>query len=268
MRRRVREVLASIVLHDYRWIIAAAATVAVPLATTQSVAHPAASHAKRGNATPVAIPATGKLGEADLLGIARIALTKRHDQFANDATARFAGREFVLFQSVASGEQSDRLWDSTWDYDRDKQTMTFRYAPSEMNQVQMLYHNTPEGSFIGRTAMNVRFRISLSSSLDVHLQADYKGFSGILHPDLEMSVPVAPELGRKLAGDVVLEVDGVLTGGSGGVADCSYEDMTASLDDPTEERRETCVLTAAIKRIAFVSRSTNTVLKDVTAGGS
>ena len=211
----------------------------------------------------MAVPATGTLGEADLLRIAQIALTKRHDQFADDPTARYTGRDFVLFQPTASSEQTDRLWDSTWDYDRATQVMTFRYSPSDRNEIQIFYKNTPQGSYIGRTAMNVRFRISLSSSIDVHLLPEYTGFPSPGDPELEVSMPASPESGRKMADDVVLEVDGVLTGGSAGVASCSYEDMTASLDDPTEEKRETCELSATIKRIAFVSRTTKTALKDV-----
>lgn len=62
-----------------------------------------------------------------------------------------AGRRFVIRQRVAS------KLNGSWDYSIDGQVLWL--TTDDLHEVSLFYKSTPRGSFIGQTAMGVKFRI-------------------------------------------------------------------------------------------------------------
>lgn len=186
------------------------------------------------------IPATGDLGEVDLLTIARKRMSNmRTDAFTGEVTKQYDGRRFIIRQRVTS------KLNSNWDYSIDGQILLL--STDDLHEISLFYKTTPRGSFIGQTAMGVKFRIEKSDETSVVLSIT----NGYGLSNISYRVPLPPDEARRLAAGAMVVLEGNLEANDGVLTECGLEELNASLDDPTLVNRFECRIRATLTRIAL-----------------
>ncbi|MBL8772212.1 MAG: hypothetical protein JNK30_12595 [Phenylobacterium sp.] len=225
---------------------------AKPPAGPKPASKPAAKPVRKAAPAPPRISETGVLEQHELLAIAALGMKPSSDPFRSSPTAKYQGRDFVLYQTLR--QANDTEYEETngrWTYDKDAAEVSFAIKPGEFD---VFYKETTVGRFTAQNAFGARWPAVHRELLQVIVDTGYHSADGFV-------VKAAPEEARSLTASVALKIEGTLTGSAEGVVSCDQDTDAATIDDPVQWDNVICRLSARLTTITLVDRRSGAALK-------
>jgi hypothetical protein len=182
-----------------------AAFALVLCATSESIAAVGAIAPARHRAIH-AIPSTGMLSEADLISLARLESRTKVDQFTEDPTLAYVGRNFVI--TLGSKQLATKY---------DQSTHTLSVAPSASLDFFELARDVRSSSYVGQNAFGVKSNVAKErgSAFGVCNPWRFSGLSRMIAPTSSGGVRYVAQLdgpaARELSKSIRLRLSGTIT---------------------------------------------------------
>ncbi len=232
-----------------------------PRSAPKPAAKPAPKPAPKPAAKPVRRPPpalpkiseTGVLEQHELLAIAALGMKPSSDPFKSSATAKYQGRDFVLYQTLRQADDTEyEETNGRWEYD--KNSATLRFALPRLSEFDIYYKETTLGRFTAQNAFGARWPAVHRQLWQIVVDTPYSTAE-------PFAVPAAPEAARSLTASVYLKIEGTLTGNADGVVSCDEDTEAATIDDPVQWDNLVCKLSGQLNAITLIDRRTGTTLK-------
>ncbi|WP_421935546.1 hypothetical protein [Phenylobacterium sp.] len=231
---------------------------AKPVAKAVATRPPTKSAPQRrpANPAPAKIPETGVLEKHDLLRIAALGLGKPADAFSASPTAKYRGRDFVLYQTLRQADGSSYVeTNGRWSYDKDASALLFELKNS--SEFDLHYQERTIGRFMAQNAFGAKWPA-------VHREMSQLAVETSFHMADDFAFKASPDEARALTAAVYLRIEGRLSPTIDELLRCSHETESATVDDPVQWDNTRCTLAAELSRVSLIDKRSGSVLKEWT----